>query len=80
MNKTEIMNTYVIKQGYDSWKELMSDEEAYVFETMIHVDKVTDLIQEELKKKIYNELNGVHFNNRTDFEDCRKEILNTEIL
>ena len=45
-----------------------------------HINAVTDLIQEELKEKIHNELNEVHFNNRTDFEDCRKEILNTEIL
>lgn len=80
MDKQKIYNQYANEQGYESWKELMSDEEAYVFETMIHVDNVTDLIQEELKKKIHNELNGVHFYNRTYFEDCRKEILNTEIL
>lgn len=55
-DKTEIMNTYAIEQGYESWKELMSDEEAYVFETMIHVDNVTDLIQEELKNKIVKEV------------------------
>lgn len=79
MNKTEIFDKYAKEQGYESWWELLY----YCMKNgnlQYHFNKVTDLIQEELKKKIHNELNGVHFNNRTDFEDCRKEILNTEIL
>lgn len=79
MTKETIMNTYAIEQGYESWRELIEDEDS-VIGNLVHIDSVTDLIQEELKKKIHNELNGVNFNNRTDFEDCRKEILNTEIL
>ena len=71
MDKQKIYNQYANEQGYESWKELMSDEEAYVFETMIHVDNVTDLIQEELKKKIADRFNG-------GFERCR--VIETEIL
>ena len=76
MDKSLIMNNYAIDQGYESWEDL------YIQSDMIfrHFHNVIDLIQEELRKKIHNELNGVNFYNRTYFEHCRKEILNTEIL
>lgn len=44
-----------------------------------HINTVTDLIQEELKKKIANELIGNFFTNE-DRENTEKAILNTEIL
>ena len=86
MTKETIMNTYAIKQGYLNYEHLIDriidNNSLELARDLIleHQNAVTNLIQEELKKKIHNELNGVHFNNRTDFEDCRKEILNTEIL
>ena len=77
MNKTEIMNTYAKEQGYENWNELMSDEKAYVFETMIHVDNVTDLIQEELKKKICETLTLVH---DMPYVEIKETINETKIL
>ena len=67
MNKTEIMNTYAIEQGYVSWEKLMKNN--FKYEIQIHINNVTDLIQEELKKKIAE--------NKHPFT---QEILNTEIL
>lgn len=74
MNKTEIMNTYAIEQGYDSWRDLYKcvNYNCNSIEVILqHIDKVTDLIQEELKKKI-----AENFGN----EERQQVILNTEIL
>ena len=68
MVKEEIYTTYAIKQGYECWWELLH----YCIKNgnvQYHIDKVTDLIQEELKKKIAE--------NKYPFT---QEILNTEIL
>lgn len=92
MDKQKIYNQYAKEQGYKNWSAILfqfqddfnyaspEDENNVMNWIEHHINTVTDLIQEELKKKIHNELNEVHFNNRTDFEDCRKEVLNTEIL
>ena len=86
MTKEEIYNTYAIKQGYLNYEHLIDriidNNSLELARDLIleHQNAVTNLIQEELKKKIHNELNGVHFYNRTYFEHCSKEILNTEIL
>ncbi len=92
MTKETIYNNYAIEKGYKNWSAILfqfqddfnyaspEDENNVMNWIEHHINAVTDLIQEELKKKIHNELNEVHFNNRTDFEDCRKEVLNTEIL
>ena len=81
MDKSSIMDTYAIKQWYESWDNLVNEKiNEQRLSLYYDFNAVTDLIQEELKKKIHNELNGVHFYNRTYFEHCRKEILNTEIL
>ena len=73
MTKDEIMNTYAIEQGYESWRELTNsyglDGQITTSEYLDHQNKVTDLIQEELKKKIAE--------NKYPFT---QSILNTEIL
>ena len=76
MNKETIMNTYAIEQGYDSWDFLMIDitvqkssKTLVVLQVEEHCSKVTDLIQEELKKKCAE--------NKHPFT---QEILSTEIL
>ena len=67
------MNTYAIEQGYESWRELTNsyglDGQITTSEYLDHQNKVTDLIQEELKKKIAE--------NKYPFT---QSILNTEIL
>lgn len=86
MTKETIMDTYAIEQGYLNYEHLIDriidNNSLELARDLIleHQNAVTDLIQEELKKNIHNELNGVYFNNLDDLKDCRKEILNTEIL
>ena len=67
MTKETIMNTYAIEQGYESLEDL------YIQSDMIfrHFYNVSDLIQEELKKKCAEE---------GRLSRIKKEILNTEIL
>ena len=79
MKKETIMDTYAIKQGYECWWELLH----YCMKNgnvQYHIDKVTDLIQEELKKKIHIEY--VENNNKDwyDYTNQNKSalILNTE--
>lgn len=76
MNKKTIMNNYAIEQGYESWEDL------YIQSDMVfsHFNNVTDLIQEELKKKISESLSKVYFYTNNDMEYCKESILNTEIL
>ena len=77
MDKTEIMNTYAIEQGYEDWRELVMShvvdfDSVLTYEDLIqHFNNVTDLIQEELKKKCADRFNG-------GFERCR--VIETEIL
>lgn len=71
MTKETIMNTYAIKQGYESWEDL------YIQSDMIfrHFHNVTDLIQEELLKKASKQLILGQTLNK-----AQQSILNTEIL
>lgn len=74
MGKTKIMNTYAIKQGYECWWELLH----YCMKNgnvQYHIDKVTDLIQEELLKKASKQLILGQTLNK-----AQQSILNTEIL
>ena len=85
MDKIKIFNQYAIEQGYESWVDLFQKCEVYI-EIMIHVDNVTDLIQEELKKKIAK-IEDIYVEDFDEFGDAyvvigtdKKSILNTEIL
>lgn len=84
------MNTYAIEQGYESWRDLVINC-IYDYDevTLIqHQNKVTDLIQEEFKKKIVLENsfkkgslirpkeNQIIYTEHLD----KESILNTEIL
>ena len=75
MNKETIMNTYAIKQGYLNYEHLIDriidNNSLELARDLIleHQNAVTNLIQEELKKKIAE--------NKHPFT---QEILNTEIL
>lgn len=79
MTKDEIMNTYTIEQGYESWEDLYIQSDRI----FTHFNNVTDLIQEELKKKIsvsviaVDKFLGCNINS---WEDIENSILNTEIL
>ena len=68
MTKEEIMNTYAIKQGYEDFNHLILDDmfEGNLDNIMKTINNVTDLIQEELLKRVtesalirhdYNSLN-----------------------
>ena len=76
MTKETIMNTYAIKQGYLNYEHLIDriidNNSLELARDLIleHQNAVTNLIQEELKKKIADRFNG--------FERCR--VIETEIL
>lgn len=71
MTKDEIMNTYAIEQGYESWEDLYIQSDRI----FTHFNNVTDLIQEELLKKASKQLIlGQTIN------QAQQSILNTEIL
>ena len=76
MTKEEIFNQYAIEQGYESWGELIKDEDS-VIGNLVHIDNVTDLIQEELKKKIVS-LNS--FKKGSLIKPKENEIVYTEHL
>lgn len=61
MNKETIYNQYAIEQGYDSWRDLTMEYglngQVTTSEYLEHQNKVTDLIQEELKNKVTENLN-----------------------
>ena len=64
------MNNYAIEQGYESWDNLVNEKiNEQRLSLYYDFNAVTDLIQEELKKKIAE--------NKHPFT---QEILNTEIL
>ncbi len=76
------MNTYAIEQGYESWEDLYIQSDRI----FTHFNNVTDLIQEELKKKIAN-IEDIHIEDFDEFGDVyvligtdKNTILNTEIL
>ena len=82
MTKEEIMNTYAIEQGYESWEDLYIQSDRI----FTHFNNVTDLIQEELKKKIAN-IEDIHIEDFDEFGDVyvligtdKNTILHTEIL
>ena len=87
MKKETIMDTYAIKQGYDSQRELVMDhvfdsDGVLNYEDLIdHQNAVTDLIQDELKKKKIH-IEYVENNNKDwyDYTNQNKSvlILNTE--
>ena len=54
MTKEEIYNQYAIEQGYEDFNHLILDDmfEGDLKNTIRTINAVTDLIQEELKKKI----------------------------
>lgn len=77
MTIEEIMNAYAIEQGYESWEDLYIQSDRI----FTHFNNVTDLIQEELKKKIsviaVDKFLGCNINS---WEDIENLILTTEIL
>lgn len=78
MNKEIIMNTYAIDHGHEGWWELLY----YCMKNgnlQYHINAVTDLIQEELKKKIAEEQYPNH-QVYQEYKDRKQEILNIEIL
>ena len=81
MNKTEIYNTYAIKQGYECWDNLVNEKiNEQRLSLYYDFNAVTDLIQEELIKKLHNEYAE---NNNKDWYDYTNQnksalILNTE--
>lgn len=90
MNKETIMNTYAKEQGYEDWNDLMNEfvmrhmdnkncEESFRWINS-HIKAVTDLIQEELKKKVsLIALDTLELFD-SEYEILSKAILNTEIL
>lgn len=85
MNKETIYNQYATKHGHEGWWELLH----YCMKNgnlQYHINAVTDLIQEELKKKIAK-IEDVYVEDFDEFGDAyvvigtdKKSILNTEIL
>ena len=82
MTKQEIFDKYAVKQGYESLRDLLRYSDLDEIEEII--DSVTDLIQEELKKKIAEESHFLINNNGLTRDEALKSatdrILNTEIL
>lgn len=92
MDKSSIMDTYAIEKGYKNWSAILfqfqddfnydspEDENNIMNWIEYHINAVTDLIQDELKKKIHIEY--VENNNKDwyDYTNQNKSalILNTE--
>ena len=88
MTKEEIYNNYAIEQRYDDFNHLILDDmfKGDFNDIMKTINAVTDLIQEELKKKIAN-IEDIHIEDFDEFGDVyvligtdKNTILNTEIL
>lgn len=83
MSKEKILNQYAIEKGWDDFNHLMLDDmfEGDLDNIMKTINAVTDLIQEELKKKVsviaVDKFLGCNINS---WEDIENSILNTEIL
>ena len=92
MTKEEIYNNYAIEKGYKNWSAILfqfqddfnydspEDENNVMNWIEYHINAVTDLIQEELIKKLHNEYAE---NNNKDWYDYTNQnksalILNTE--
>ena len=59
MDKSSIMDTYAIKQWYESWDNLVNEKiNEQRLSLYYDFNAVIDLIQEELKKKIADRFNG----------------------
>lgn len=86
MNKTEIFNQYAIEQGYEDWRELVMShvvdfDGVLTYEDLIqHFNNVTDLIQEELKKKCAKVAFKKFLERHINWGHLENSILNTEIL
>ena len=86
MTKEEIMNTYAIEQGYEIWRELamahvVDFDGVLTYEDLIkHQNAVIQIVQEELLKKVTDEITKNKNNWIMSWKEIRKEILNTEIL
>lgn len=98
MDKSLIMDTYAIEQGYNDFNHLILDDmfEGDFNNIMKTINAVTDLIQEELKKKIAenvrvkirceysaNSIEDTYYVDKGEsnvIEVSRLSILNTEIL
>ncbi|WP_313386922.1 hypothetical protein [Chishuiella sp.] len=87
------MNNYAIEQGYENWDYLTFEISAFFLKE--HINKVIDLIQNELKKKIaknvppeflYEHESNLHIGYRSaanvteEWNDYIANILNTENL
>ena len=87
MTKETIINNYAIDQGYESWDNLVNEKiNEQRLSLYYDFNAVTDLIQEELKKKIAN-IEDIHIEDFDEFGDVyvligtdKNTILNTEIL
>lgn len=98
MTKETIYNNYAIEKGYKNWSAILfqfqddfnyaspEDENNVMNWIEHHINAVTDLIQEELKKKIAN-IEDIHIEDFDEFGDVyvligtdKNTILNTEIL
>jgi len=87
MTKEEIMNTYAIEQGYESWYQLVVfrdyNSTDRVIEMQQHYNKVTDLIQEELLNKVTENVKNLLESEKVgeifieDYQLILKAILNT---
>ena len=86
MNKTEIFDKYAIEQGYESWEHLIiSTIQYYGYKDATnHIttlfNAVTDLIQEELKKKIYKDVSESVLGNIFKCDMLEDKILKIEKL
>lgn len=84
MGKTKIMNTYAIEQGYENWEGLLFSFQytriMKIDEFIKHQNAVIQIVQEELLKKVTDEITKNKINWIMSWKEIRKEILNTEIL
>lgn len=81
MTKEEIFDKYAIEQGYSDWNELILDEIYSCSDTsgiVHHENAVIQLIQDELKKKIYSNVSDSVLGNIFKCTMLEDKILNTE--
>ncbi|WP_313374305.1 hypothetical protein [Chishuiella sp.] len=64
MTRQEIMDNYAKEQGYKDWKNLSFVVHALVLEE--HIDKVIDLIQDELRNNIAS-IEDISFQSKDKF-------------
>lgn len=81
MTIEEIKNNYAKEQGYSDWNELILDEIYSCSDTsgiVHHENAVIQLIQDELKKKIYSNVSDSVLGNIFKCTMLKDKILNTE--